>query len=373
MKKFLLTLTLLSTLGAVSAQTSQTQASLTLYSNGDTNVKELWEKSLIPMFQAKNPGIKVSLVFAAHGSSDQATIDRMVAASKTGKTAGIDLLEGPVDLAAAANLLEKVTPASVPMLTRVAPNVLARNKSFGVPYRGSSVVLAYNSDAIKNPPRTLEALLDWIKKNPGQFTYNAPDTGGSGNAFVQRVMKMGIPASESAFFETQYDVKKENYFDKGIQTLKDIAPSLYQNGQYSQNNVGTLQLLGKGAINMGPVWSDMGLKYLKEGLLPSNIKLVQIKPAFSGGASYIGVVKDSPNKAAALKFVNWLLSPEAQAVVVNQMNGYPGVQLKYLPANERNRFGDLDDSYSFGLSGEFSSDMTRLWYERVAGQPQPKK
>ena len=369
MKRILLTLTAMGAFGGVASA----QAALTLYSNGDTNVKELWEKYLIPMYQAKNPGVKINLVYAAHGSSDEATIDRMVAARKAGKTSGIDLLEGPVDVAGAARLLEKVSKANVPLVTRVAPNVLARAKAFGVPYRGSSVVLAYNSDVVKNPPRTLNALLDWIKKNPGQFTYNAPDTGGSGNAFVQRIMKMGIPANETTFFETQYDPKKVGYFDKGIQTLKELAPSLYQNGQYSQNNVGTLQLLAKGAINMGPVWSDMALKYLKEGLLPPNIKLAQIKPAFSGGSAYIGVVKDSPNKAAALKFVNWLLSSEAQVVVVNQMNGYPGVQLKYLPANERNRFGNLDDSYSFGLSGEYGSDMTRLWYERVAGQPQPKK
>lgn len=369
MKKILFGLALTLGLGTASAQTS----TITLYSEGDVNVKDLWEKNLIPMFQKANPNIKVNLVFSSHGANSQSTIDRMAAAKKAGKVSGVDILEGPVEDAGDKGLMDKLDTKKVPLLTQVSPNVLKRAKNFGVPYRASSVVLAYDSNKIKNPPKTLTQLIDWINKNPGQFTYNAPDTGGSGNALVTRIVKMGIPAKEADFFESDYDAAKETYWQKGFDTLKALAPNLYGKGQYSQNNVGTLQLLGKGAISMGPVWSDMGLSYLSQGLLPDNIKLTQIEPAFSGGAAYIGVAGDSPNKPAAYKFLNWLLTPEVQSIVANKMNGYPGVQLKYMPADVQKKYADMANDYTFGFSSKFNSDMTRLWYERVAGTPQSQK
>lgn len=61
-----------------------------------------------------------------------------------------------------------------------------------------------------------------------------------------------------------------------------------------------------------------------------------------------------------------------QAIVANKMNGYPGVQLKYVPADVQKKYAGMADDYSFGFSSKFNSDMTRLWYERVAGTPQPK-
>lgn len=290
MRKTLLSLLLGLSLGsAASAQTT-----LNLYSEGDVNVKDLWEKDLIPKFQRANPGIRVNLVFSSHGANSQSTIDRMAAAKKAGKASGVDSLEGPVDDAADKGLIEKLDTKKVPLLSRVSPTVLKRAGNYGVPYRASSVVLAYDSSKTKNPPKTLNALLDWIKKNPGQFTYNAPDTGGSGNAFVTRIVKMGIPEKDMDFFQTDYDASKETAWQKGFDTLKDLAPSLYGKGQYSQNNVGTLQLLGKGAIQMGPVWSDMALSYLSQGLLPDSIKLTQITPAMSGGAAYVGVAPIRP-------------------------------------------------------------------------------
>jgi putative spermidine/putrescine transport system substrate-binding protein len=356
----------------VLAQSSK-PVTLNFYSGGDVNVKDLWENNLLPMYQKTHPGVTVNLVFSSHGDNDAATIDRMAAAKKAGKVSGIDLLEGPVDDAGTAGLMDKLSVTKVPLLARVSPAVVNRAHSYGVPYRASSVVLAYDSTRVKNPPRTVAALLDWINKNPGQFTYNTPDTGGSGNAFVTRIVRSGISAADGSFFETDYDASKEKSWDQGLATLKALAPKLYQNGQYSQNNVGTLQLLGKGAIQMGPVWSDMGLSYLKQGLLPANIKLTQLDPPLAGGAAYLGVAADSANKAAAYAFLNWLLTPDVQAIVVDKMNGYPGVQLKFMPKDVQAKYGDIATDFSYSFSSKFGSDMNRLWYERVAGTAQPQR
>ncbi len=372
MKRFA-TVLVLGTLGLSATILAQGPVKLSFYSSGDVNVKNLWEQNLLPMYQKKNPNVQFDLIFSQSGTGNQATLDRMAAAKKAGQASGIDLLEGPVLEAGEAGLLVAVKSKDISRLSRVEANVLARAKGFGVPYRGSSVVLAYNSSKVSKPPKTLEALLDWIQKNPGQFTYNTPDTGGSGNAFVTRVLKLGLETKDATTFETGYEPTLINQWDKGFDTLKKLAPSLYNGGQYSKNNAETIQLLAKGAINMGPVWSDQGLSALKQGILPENIKLVQINPPFSGGSSYLGIAADSPNKLEALKFLNWVLGEEAQAVIVDKMNGYPGVKITAMPADVRKKFGTIAKSFSFGFSSKFGADMNRLWYEKIAGTPQPQR
>ena len=366
-------LTVVGTLALGASIVAQGGKTLSFYSSGDVNVKNLWEQNLLPMYAKKNPNVKFDLIFSQAGAGNQATIDRMAAAKKAGQPSGIDLIEGPVLDAADAGLLVPLDAKGVWRLNRVETNVVARARGFGLPYRGSSVVLAYDSSKVAKPPTTLEALLDWIQKNPGQFTYNTPDTGGSGNAFVTRVLKLGLEDKDATTFETGYDAALTKQWEKGFETLKRITPNLYNGGQFSKNNAETLQLLGKGAITMGPVWSDQGLSALKQGTLPPNVKLVQIKPPFSGGSAYLGVAADSPNKAEAMKFLNWLLSEEAQAVIVDKMNGYPGVKIAFMPDEVRAKYGTIARNFSFGFSSKFGADMNRLWYEKVAGTPQPQR
>jgi putative spermidine/putrescine transport system substrate-binding protein len=360
-------------LGLTAVLAQGTPVTLSFYSSGDVNVKSLWENNLIPMYTKQNPNVKINLIFSQAGAGNQATIDRLAAAKKAGQSSGIDIIEGPVADAGDAGLLVKLDSKKIFRLTRVEENVFARLKGFGMPYRGSSVVLAYDSAKVKKPPLSLEALLAWIAANPGQFTYNTPDTGGSGNAFVTRVLRTGINAADSATFETGYDAALVKQFDKGFETLKNLNKSLYNGGQFSRNNAETIQLLAKGAITLGPVWSDQGLSALANGVLPANIKLAQINPPFYGGSSYLGVVGDSPNQAAAFRFLNWLLSEEAQTVVTEKMNGYPGIKVVFMPDAVRDRFKALAKTFSFGFSSKFGADVNRLWYERVAGTPQPQR
>ncbi|HEX5415116.1 MAG TPA: extracellular solute-binding protein, partial [Chloroflexota bacterium] len=240
-------------------------------------------------------------------------------------------------------------------------------------YRGSSVILAYNSKDVSTPPKTLDDLLTWIKANPGKFTYNPPDTGGSGSAFVTRVLKMGIPDADANLFQTGYDQSKESEWDKGWATLKDLSSAIYNKGFYPKGNVPVLQTLGKGAISVAPVWSDQSLQYLQQGLLPPEVKLLQITPAFSGGGAFVGVVADSPNKAASYDYLNWVLTPEPQMLIINTIQGYPGLDWKYMPDDVQKKFADVAKDFSFGFSSKFSNDMNQQWYEKVAGTPPPAK
>lgn len=363
------------TTAAAAAPASAGPVTISFYSGGDTNVHDLWANDLFPAYKKVKPDVTMNLVFAEHGTGDQTTFDRIAAARKAGKPSGVDIWETGdlLQTGGQSGLIDKLSPTTVPNLSKVPQNVIDQMGGFGLPYRGSSVVLAYNSKTVASPPKTLDDLLAWVKSNSGQFTYNPPDTGGSGNAFVTRVLMTGINSADLKLFQTGYDQSKESEWDKGWTTLKDLHPFIYNKGFYPKGNVGVLQALGKGSINVAPVWSDMGLSYLAQNLLPPEVKLVQIDPPFYGGASYIGLVADSQHKPPVYDFFNWLLTPDPQSVVVTKMNGYPGLDWKYMPASVQEKFADIAKAYSFGFSSKFSTDMNQQWYEKVAGTPPPAK
>ena len=69
-------------------------------------------------------------------------------------------------------------------------NPLAIDTDYSMPYRGSQVLLAYDTAKLDpaDAPKTFADLIAWIKANPGQFIYNRPDKGGSGGNFVRRAI-----------------------------------------------------------------------------------------------------------------------------------------------------------------------------------------
>lgn len=340
---------------------------LTLYTGGDVNVQTLWEQDLIPLYEKAHPNVKINVVFDAHGTDSGVVQDKIVAAEKANKNSGYDIIDsGIVPTLAKADMLQKLSPTQVPNISHVDPALLQQTQYEGLPYRGSSVVLAYNSANVKNPPQTLDSLLAWIKANPGKFTYNTPSTGGSGGNFVMAVVNSKVPAQDQAKLVTSSSKSLEGTWTPGLNLLKSLGPDIYRNGFYPNGNTGTLNLLANGSIWLAPVWSDMALSALQDKQLPSTIKLLQLTPPFAGGPADMGVVKNSPNTKAADAFLNWLLTPQAQTIIIDKMNGYPGVEWKYVPQTVQQKYAAIAKSYATGWSSFYGADLNQAWQNTVA-------
>jgi putative spermidine/putrescine transport system substrate-binding protein len=342
---------------------------LTLYLSGDVNIKGMWDNVVIPGFTRDNPGYKVKMVFSEHGVNDTVTLQRLTAAAKANQNPGADLFEAAfVQSAASSGLLTDVTAQDVPNLSKVSPAALTAVGGKAAPYRGSSVVLAYDSKKVPNPPKTLDDLLAWIKANPGKFTYNSPNSGGSGYSFTETVLDRYVPPADLAKMDTVYDPSLEKSWDRGWQELHALTKSMYQ-GTYPNGNNAVIDLLGRGQIWMAPVWSDQALSGLKNGQLAPSVKLEQItQPAFTGGLVYLGVPKnaDDAHKQAAFKLENWMLDPAHQAQIVNAVQGYPAIELNYLPAATANIFAGIDTSnLRANYEAHTQNDVKQQWQSRV--------
>jgi putative spermidine/putrescine transport system substrate-binding protein len=309
----------------------------------------------------------VNFIFSEHGQNDTTTLARIGAAVKQRKWPGIDLVDaGIVTTLATDGLDQPVSKATSPNIKLVDPALLTPVKGAAIPYRGSSVVLAYNSANVQSPPKTLSALLAWIKAHPGKFTYNSPNTGGSGYAFAETVVDSTLPDNVHNQMINDYVPQLESSWKQGLDLLHSLNSSVYQ-GVYPNGNQAVLDLLAKGEIWVAPVWSDQSLTALRTGALPKTIKLTQISnPSFTGGAAYLGVPKTARNKAEVYKFVNYVLSAPAQTQIINIMSGFPALPLKYLPKAVQNQFADVAaNTLRRGYSSKMQSDFKAAWQQQV--------
>ncbi|WP_235480503.1 extracellular solute-binding protein [Agreia sp. Leaf210] len=343
----------------------------TVFISGDTNVQSLWTDAIIPAFEKANPGASVTTTLDLHGEHDAQTMAKLTSSVQANDDPGFDLIDsGFIQAAGKAGLLEGVSADNVPNLATVPDTTVKAGAGFGIPYRASSVLLAYDSTKVKTPPTTLDELLKWITANPGQFTYNSPSTGGSGAAFVTTVLDKYVSDKSRTAMTTGYDQSLEGEWDKGFDELKKLGASMYQQGVYPNGNNQVLELLGTGAIEMAPVWSDQVITAQKTGTLPANIKYAQISnPSFTGSASYLGIPKTASHKDVAQKLADYVLSSEGQALIASTIAGYPVISLDNVPADLKDKFASADPSalrptyYS-----QMASDMNNLWDAKVPGQ-----
>ena len=344
---------------------------LTVFLSGDTNMQELWEKALIPAFVKANPGYSVKVQLDLHGEHDAQTQAKITAANAQKKDPGMDLVDaGFVTTLADAGVMESVDTSSIPNMAKVPQDTIKAGKGAGIPYRGSSVLLVFNPDKVKTPPSTLEELLAWIKANPGQFTYCPPKSGGSGGAFVTTVLDANMAEAEATKLRTDYDEAAMKEWAKGWEVLKGLNPAIYQKGVYPNGNKQALDLLASGQIAMTTAWSDQFISGQKTGLVPATMKATQIaNPSFTGSASYLGIPAASPRKEDAKKLANFVLSPESQNLIAQQIAGYPVIPLTDLPEDTQKIFKEAHpDTLRAGYLDKVGKDMNNQWDQNVPGK-----
>lgn len=340
-----------------------------LYSGADTNIQQLWLKSLIPAFMAKYPQYPVKFIFSEHGTNDTQESARLGASIKTKSAPPADIFDtGFVNTAATGGQLVKVDAQNVPNIANVQPQLLTPVDGAAVPYRGSAVLLAYNSSKVQQPPKTLQALLAWITAHPGRFTYNSPSTGGSGQAFVATVLDSTISSTARSTLTTGASAAAEKSWDAGFAVLHGLNADVYQH-VYPNGNQAVLDLLGKGQIWMAPVWSDQYLTAVGNNQLGPEIKVTQISdPSFTGGAAYLGIPANTTNKAGALALANFVLEPAQQAMIVSSIAGFPAIPVASLPAAAQQKLAGTDaNNLRAGYSAAASNDLNRLWQAKVPG------
>lgn len=346
-----------------------------VWATGSDNVRQTFEK-LVDDFNANSEyagTYEAKLNFILSGTGGGTLADQLVAAYKAGQTdTEFDVVDlGDDDLTKILSLtdesvLEDLDMSKIPNAEGVtAEPVAAKGKI--QPYRGTTVILAYNSETVPEDevPTTMDELVEWIKAHPGRFAYNTPGTGGAGDSFVRTSIYNFID-DDSALMSS--DPKWMEQWDEGFAFLKELHPYMYKSGDsivYPNKNQGALDLLTQGEIDMCPNWADMVLSQRKAGTVPEKIKITTIEPSFTGSVQGIAVPSYSGNKEGGFAFINYLLSPEAQTILVQDMAAIPlvteGVDLT---GAEELMSMDVSNFRTQAL-GDLVTDLNARWDEEI--------
>ncbi len=348
------------------------KSNVTVYVDGDTNITDWYANVLAPEFEKANPQYKVVFVnLKGVGAGMQAVVDRVLAAKQTNSDPQADVLETAVTGypdALKADAFLKLDSNNVPNSANAIKAAFV--SPFNVPYRGSQVLLAYDSAKIKDAdvPRTFPALIEWTKKNPGQFTYGRPDKGGSGGNFVVRAIHEVTGKDPSIFKAGDPDPALVKQFDKAWELLRSMHEFTYDKGSYPAGNQPALQLLANGSVSMVSAWSDQVLQGVEKGVLPPTIKMAQLTDLpLAGGYSQYAIPKNSANQAGALAFVNWMLTSDRQVDVVKRIGGFPAVAWDKLPKELQQQFNSvITDNVPTWPGGKWDAERNKGWYEKVA-------
>jgi len=311
------------------------QTTLNVVTAGDQNMVDYVNNFLGPRFEKLNPGVKVRAVGTGPGDAGSQKIQEKLEAQSKAGAAAWDVDVAVVHQRGAANMVKGnlLAPyrndiAAGKLVSRdTAKNALGQNvDGYVLPMFHSQIALAYNSDLVKAPPKDYAQLADWTKKNPKQFGYNGVKGGMSGVGFV-----MGWVNANSSIgpkLETgPYDPAQKAQIEKALVSLKEFN----KNVVLTPGNAGTLDMLNRGEIAMGPVWVDMFYTWMADGKMNPKVRLSLLSPGLPGQPMYYVVPAKAANAALAKKFVDFAESPEIQAEgIVKQFNWYPGIDPQYV-------------------------------------------
>jgi putative spermidine/putrescine transport system substrate-binding protein len=359
----------------ISGVSAQEPSIINLYSSGDTNITDWLQNIIIPAFEAEYPQYRVQFT-NSRAAGDEPIIDRALAALQTGDDPQVEVMDiDPRGFAASveAGLWYEPTVEDIPNLANVIE--AAQVTPLAASYRGSQVLIAYNSEIVaeEDVPTTFAELIEWIKENPGQFVYCRPDRGGSGGNFVRRAV-YEVSGMDPAVWTLEFNQELvDEFYPQAMSLLQEIHPFIYDEGAYPAGNNPVLELFASGEVSMISAWSDQAIQGIDRGFLPESTRLVQFADVpMPGGYTMLAIPKNAANLEGAQDFVNWFLTPEAQALVVEVIGGFPAIAWDQLSLELQERFNSvITDNVPTWPGGDYNPPLTEMWYETVATNIDP--
>jgi putative spermidine/putrescine transport system substrate-binding protein len=199
---------------------------------------------------------------------------------------------------------------------------LASNQGVCIVFCPAGPVMEYMPDNVKQVPQTAEDLLAWAKANPNRFMYARPANSGPGRVFM-----MGLP-----YILGDKDPREpKDGWDKTWSYLKELG----QYVEYYPSGTGaTMKELGEGSRDMIPSQMGWDINPRALGVVPMEAKVFFLKGYhWVLDAHYLCIPKGVANDklAVLIDFLNYMLSPPAQAMTYDDGYFYPGPAVKNVP------------------------------------------
>ena len=212
------------------------------------------------------------------------------------------------------------------------------------PWAMAQFVFEYDTARLPEPPRSLDALKDWVLANPGRFTYPQPPDY-LGTTFLKQVAygTLADPAvMQQPLDEATYEATIAPMWD----WLDTVTPALWRAGKaYPQNEPALGQLLADAEVDIGFALNPgRASAEIAAGTLPDTVRTFTFEDGTIGNASFVAIPFNAAHQAGAQVVANLLLDPEIQARAQDpDVLGFQTVlDLSSLSDSDRARFDALE-------------------------------
>ena len=193
---------------------------------------------------------------------------------------------------------------------------------------------------VPNPPRSMAALLDFAKVNPGRITYPRPPNF-HGTTFLKQAL-VEFNADRSALYKPYSPEALAKAAAPLWAWLDALHPQLWRAGrQFPQNAAAIRQMMADGELLVALTFNpNEAANEIAAKRLPDTVFSWQNSGGAIGNTHFLAIPFNSHAKEAAQVFINFLLSPEAQARKgdIAVWGDTTVLAVDKLPASERARF-----------------------------------
>lgn len=219
-------------------------------------------------------------------------------------------------------------------------------EGYEAPYGKAQLVLIYDTAKVPNAPKNLDELKEWIKKNPGKFTYaQMPDF--TSSAFVRNVISNTVGYEQ--FMDPNKDFTEEELKEKikpALDYLNEIKPYLWKEGKVYPKDQGTLNNMYRdGEVYMTMSYNPSAADAeIEKGNYPKTTRTFLLDKGMIGNTHFLAIAEGSQNKEAALCLIDAMLSFEMQLEKSNPkvLGDMPVFDIKKLSDEEKQKLDSMD-------------------------------
>ncbi|MCJ7690883.1 MAG: ABC transporter substrate-binding protein [Clostridiaceae bacterium] len=260
----------------------------------------------------------------------------------------------------------------------------------GIPIEGSEaswgraqLVFTYDYKVVPAPPKSFKELMEWVKKNPGKFTYPKLPDDFVGVSFI-RTAYYELTGKRDVF---QKDMTKEQFLQISrpvVDYFKEMNQYLWREGKA----LPATQALQDEFFKNGEIKMTMGFEVgktaglIKKGEYPETVKSFVFDTGTIGNSHYLAVPYNSQNKAAALLVIDFLQSPKAQieklkaevwgdmpAVDVNKLSDDQNAELKAAEAGPGAlSIKELSEHRLPEMKSQYIDWIKEIWISEIGGK-----
>ena len=181
------------------------------------------------------------------------------------------------------------------------------------PWGKAQLVFAYDTDKLKDPPRSMPALLTWAKANPGRFTYPLPPDF-TGTTFLKQAL-LELAADKAPLYAPVAGADFAKVTAPLWAFLDELHPALWHGGKtFPANYPDMRHLLADNEVGItfafNPSDASSGIA---KGELPKTVRTFVLDKGTIGNVHFVAIPFNAKAKAGAMVLASFLLSPEAQA------------------------------------------------------------